>query len=83
MTVITTSSTSAGRSPADRRSVDVFGVRWPLYKAEAVLVAMVVLALGAVLTAAVGGTNFAPAILAAAGSGAAVWWTARAVHARS
>ncbi|GIZ95621.1 MULTISPECIES: hypothetical protein [Tsukamurella] len=83
MTVIAASSTSARRSPADRRTVDVFGVRWPLYKAEAVLVAMVVLALGVVLIAATGGANFAPAVLVAAGAGVAVWWAARAVHARA
>lgn len=80
MTVIAASSTSARRSPADRRTVDVFGVRWPLYKAEAVLAAMVILALGVVLTAATGGASFAPAVLAAAGAGTAVWWTAQLLH---
>ncbi|WP_081586238.1 hypothetical protein [Tsukamurella sp. 1534] len=82
MTVMASSSTSADRSPADRRTVDVFGIGWPLYKAEALVAALVVLVLGVLLTGAVGGASFAPAILAAAGSGVVVWWAARALHSR-
>lgn len=80
MTVFTTSSTSARRAHADRRTVDVFGVRWPRHKAEAVVAALIVLTLGVVLTVAVAGASFSPAILAAAGVGVAVWWAARVAH---
>ena len=83
VTVTATSSTSARRDPADRRTVDVFGVRWPRYKAEALVAALLILALGLLLTLVTGATSFAPAVLAAAGGGTVVWWAARAVHTRA
>ncbi len=83
MTAIAASSTSSRRAPVRRVTVDVFGIAWPRYKAESVLAALLVLALGAVLTLATGAASFAPAILVAAGAGAGVWWAARAVHTRA
>lgn len=83
MTTVAASSTSDRRAAAQRSTVDVFGVAWPRYKAEALVAALVVLALGVVLTLATGAASFAPAMLAAAGVGVAVWWAARAVHARA
>lgn len=83
MTTIAASSTSARRAAARRSTVDVFGIAWPRHKAESLVAALVVLALGALLTLAVGAASFAPAVLTAAGVGVAVWWTARAVHARA
>ncbi|NMD57244.1 MULTISPECIES: hypothetical protein [Tsukamurella] len=83
MTTYTASSTSDRRAAALRSTVDVFGVAWPRYKAEALVAALVVLALGAVLTLATGAASFAPAVLAATGVGIAVWWAARAVHGRA
>ncbi|CAM3705317.1 hypothetical protein ACXYTP_14480 [Tsukamurella ocularis] len=80
MTTVTASSTSDRRASAQRSTVDVFGVAWPRYKVESLLAALVVLALGAVLTLATGAASFAPAILAATGAGVAVWWAARALH---
>ncbi|MGX9294351.1 hypothetical protein [Tsukamurella paurometabola] len=80
MTTAAASSTSDRRAAAQRSTVDVFGIAWPRYKAEALVTALVVLVLGVLLTAAVGGATLAPAILTAAGSGVAVWWAARALH---
>lgn len=80
MTTFTSSSTSARREAVSRYTVDVFGVAWPRYKAEAVLTALVVFALGAILTVAVGGSSLAPAVLIAAASGTAAWWAARFFH---
>ncbi|BDH58013.1 hypothetical protein [Tsukamurella sp. PLM1] len=82
MTAIATSSTSADRARADRRTVDVFGVRWPRYKAEALIAALLVLAFGLLLTLATGVPSFTPAVLTAAGAGTVVWWAARTVHDR-
>ena len=82
MTTIAASSTSDRRAAAQRSTVDVFGVAWPRYKAEALVVALLVLALGAVLTLATGAASFAPAVLTATGAGVAVWWAARTLHAR-
>ncbi|TWS17978.1 hypothetical protein FK529_17995 [Tsukamurella asaccharolytica] len=81
MTTFTASSTADRRGHAQRSTVDVFGVAWPRYKAEALVAALVVLALGAVLTLATGAASFAPAVLTATGVGVVVWWIARAVHA--
>lgn len=82
MTTVAASSTSDRRAVAQRSTVDVFGVAWPRYKAEALVAALVVLALGGVLTLATGAASFAPAVLAATGVAVAVWWTARTLHAR-
>lgn len=83
MTTITGSSTSANRAAARRSTVDVFGVAWPRYKAEALVAELVVLALSVLLTLATGGASLAPAVLIAAGVGVTVWWAARAVHSRT
>lgn len=83
MTTVAASSTSAHRVAARRSTVDVFGIAWPRYKAESLVAAIVVLAFGVVLTLATGGVSLAPAVLTAAGVGVAVWWVARAVHARA
>ncbi|BDD82141.1 hypothetical protein TPB0596_19040 [Tsukamurella pulmonis] len=82
MTAFTATSTSDHRAAARRSTVDVFGVAWPRYKAESLVAALLVLALGALLTLATGAASFAPAVLAATGAGVVVWWAARAVHAR-
>ena len=83
MTTVAASSTSDRRAAAQRSTVDVFGVAWPRYKAEALAAAVVVLVLGAALTLATGAATFAPAVLAATGVGVAVWWAARIVHTRA
>lgn len=83
MTTVAASSTSDRRAAAQRSTVDVFGVAWPRYKAEALVAALLVLALGAVLTLATGAASFAPAVLAATGAGVAMWWAARVVHRRA
>lgn len=83
MTTVAASSTSARRVAAQRSTVDVFGVAWPRYKAEALAAGLVVLTLGALLTLATGAASFAPAVLAATCVAVAVWWAARAVHSRA
>ncbi len=82
MTTVAASSTSDHRAAARRSTVDVFGIAWPRYKAESLVAALVVLAVGLLLTVTTGGASFAPAVLAAAGTGVAVWWAARALHPR-
>lgn len=83
MTTVAASSTSDHRAAARRSTVAVFGIPWPRYKAESLVAALVVLALGVLLTLATGGSSLAPAVLTAAGVGVAVWWVARAVHTRA
>lgn len=62
--------------------MDVFGVRWPRYKAESVVAAALMLGLMLLLTAVIGLSTPAPAVLIAAGTGTAVWWLGRLTHRR-
>ncbi|GAA4382952.1 hypothetical protein [Tsukamurella soli] len=79
MTALPT-STSPARRISD--SVDVFGVRWPRYKVEALVVGVVALIVILTLTALAGVTSAAPAVLGATGVTVVAWWALRAARTR-
>ena len=63
--------------------MDVFGVRWPRYKVEAVLAGVIALLVTLLVAGAVGLPALSPAVLAGAGAGTLMWWLGRAVASRS